>query len=428
MREPPTLSLRSRVTMHELVIRAEADDWIVGRTSTGQFVALPELGVTVIGLLTQDHPLGDVQDRLAGDPDETVEVLEFVEQLAELGFVQAIDGVLVEDALIDDAEQIKPSLPWIRPVHVRWLFSVPMLVGYAGVTLAAIVALVVRPGLLPGYRDLLVSRSPTTVVVADTVITLILMGLHELAHLAAARAVEVPARISWGTRLFDLVAQTSMPGVWAVSARLRMRCYLAGIALDVVLTCLLILAEEFGNLSGLAGHLVRGTAALLVVGIVMQLLVFKRTDFYFVLADLLRARNLHDDACVYLLARGRAALGLARRALRGSRVAVAPVTGLEHLDDREYRLVRYYAWLMLIGSVASTLALVAFIAPAAVTLIARSYSELRMGLSHSDYLKTADASAAIGILIGSWVFFLVVFLRSRGPWWRRIQAGLGPSA
>jgi hypothetical protein len=34
------------------------------------------------------------------------------------------------------------------------------------------------------------------------------------------------------------------------------------------------------------------------VGIVLQLLVFKRTDVYFVLADLLRARNLHDDTCL----------------------------------------------------------------------------------------------------------------------------------
>ncbi len=425
MREPPKLSQASRVSMHELAIRAEDDDWIVGRTSTGEFVALPELGVTVIGLLSPDRALGDVQEELAlaGDPDETIEVVDFVEQLAELGFVRAIDGIEIGDAEIDGHGEIEPSLPWIRSAYVSWLFSPPLLVAYAAAIAAAIVALAIQPHLLPGYRDLFIARSPTTLVVADTAITLILMGLHELAHLIAARSVGVPARISWGTRLFDLVAQTSMPGVWAVGTRLRMRCYLAGMALDVLLASALILGEAAGNLTGVADHVARATVALLVLGIAMQLLVFKRTDIYFVLADLLRARNLHDDACVYLLASGTSALRRLRRD-RGSTASTGPVFGLEQRDNREFRLIRSYAWIMLVGSVLSALALTAFIVPAAVILIGRSYTELRAGLSHSDVLKVADAGTAILILVGSWAWFLVVFTRSRGPWWRRIRAGL----
>ncbi|HEY3906413.1 MAG TPA: hypothetical protein VGM14_21060 [Streptosporangiaceae bacterium] len=421
MREPLRLSLGSRITLHDLVIRAEAGDWIVGRTVTGQFVELPQLGVTAIGLLSQDRPLGAVQDELAGDPDETVEVVEFVEQLAELGFVRAIDGIEVEESAIDSQDQLEPSLPWIRPGHVRWLFSAPALAGCAAVTVAAIVALALRPRLLPGYSDLFISRSPTTVVVADTVITLILMGLHELAHLIAARSAGVPARISWGTRLFDLVAQTAMPGVWAVSIRLRMRCYLAGIALDLALTSALILAEATGNLSSLAEHVVRCTIVLLVIGVAMQFQVFMRTDVYFVLADLLRTRNLHDDACGYLLTRGTAIL----RWLRRDRAKAVPGIELETTDGREYRLVRYYAWLMIAGAAVSVAALAAFIAPAGVTLVARSWSELAAGLARSDYLRVADASAAILILVGSWVFFLVVFLRSRSQWWRRVTRDAG---
>jgi putative peptide zinc metalloprotease protein len=414
MREPPRLSLRSRVTLHELVIRAEADDWIVGRNSTGQFVELPQLGVTAIGLLSQGRPLGEIQDELAADPDEAVEIVEFVEQLAELGFVRSIDDIEVEDPAADEQDQLEPSLPWIRPAQVRWLFGGPALAGYAAVTAAAIAALVIWPRLLPGYNDLLISRSPTTVVVADTVITLILMGGHELAHLFAARSVDVPARISWGTRLFDLVAQTAMPGVWAVSTRQRMRCYLAGLGLEVVLASALILVEASG-LPGAADHLARAAVALLLLGITTQFLVYTRTDVYFVLADLLRARNLHDDASVYLLSRAAAT----RRWLGRGRTP-APVT--ERSVDREHRLVRYYAWFMLAGSAASTLALAAFVAPAVIRLISRSYTELTAGLAHADYLSAADAGAALLIVIGSWAFFLIVFIRSRGPWWRRLQA------
>jgi hypothetical protein len=197
-----------------------------------------------------------------------------------------------------------------------------------------------------------------------------------------------------------------------------MRCYLAGIGLDLVLTSALILAELTGSLPGLAEHVARAAIALLVLGVAMEFQVFMRTDLYFVLADLLRARNLHDDACGYLLTRGPAIL----RWLRRERTAEGPAIELEETDAREYRLVRYYAWLMVAGAAVSVVALAALILPAGVTLVVRSWSELTAGLARSDYLRVADASAAIAILVGSWVFFLIVFLRSRGQWWRRVRA------
>jgi hypothetical protein len=47
--------------------------------------------------------------------------------------------------------------------------------------------------------------------------------VHELAHLAAARSLGVPARIGLSTRLFYLVAQTDVSGIWAAPRRARYR-------------------------------------------------------------------------------------------------------------------------------------------------------------------------------------------------------------
>ncbi len=55
-------------------------------------------------------------------------------------------------------------------------------------------------------------------IAVDAAIGWVLIALHELGHLATARAAGAPARISLGTRLQFLVAQTDVSGVWATLA------------------------------------------------------------------------------------------------------------------------------------------------------------------------------------------------------------------
>ena len=412
MREGP-VKPTSRISMQDLAIRQEGEDWIAGRADAGDFIEIPYLGVRAIRLLADGHTPDEAQEQLKSGPDETVDVLEFAEQLRDLGFIKSIDGIP-----LDDQEKLAPNMPWIRQEHMRWLCAWPALAVYAAVTATAITLVCLRPRLLPSYRDLLISRSASTIVVADMALALAIAGLHELAHLAAARSVGVPARINWGTRLFDLVAQTSMPGVWAVPLRDRLRCYLAGVGCDIVLASALITVQACGIVPGPAGPVVRAAVALSVIGVFLQLQVFKRTDVYFVIADLIRARNLHDQACLYLITQLRALTDRVRgRHARVSCRGLVPAAG-----SREYRLVRNYAWFMLAGAAASTTALVIFIVPTAVVVISHSCTELVKGISHSNYLETADASGAIAILCGFWILFLVVFTRSRRPWLRRVLA------
>jgi putative peptide zinc metalloprotease protein len=419
-RQSPRLTATSLVTMHELVMHPEDESWIVGRIGHGEFVAMPRLGVRTIRLLLDGHTPQETRQRL--EPEYgAVQVLSFVGQLQDLGFVRAIDGIGLDEP--GDQREMSASLPWLRQGQVSWLFRGPLLAVYVAICAVALVILVTRPRLLPRYGDLFVSRSMTTVVVADTAMVLALMTVHELAHLIAARSVGVPARITWGTRLFDLVAHTRMPGVWGVPRRERMRCYLAGMACELVLASVVLIVLAAGNPQGAGGRIGRAIVALVLLGILMQLLVYQRTDVYFVVADLLRARNLHDDACRYLLTRLRVLAGRVRRGSARAASSPAPETPVlpETMDRREYRLVRCYAWVMVAGSAASAAALAAFVIPAIATVFARSRAELMTGLSRQDYFAVADAAAAMAILSGFWILFLVVFIRSRREWWRRIR-------
>ena len=61
------------------------------------------------------------------------------------------------------------------------------------------------------------------------------LAVHELAHLATARARGVHARIGLGTRLQILVAQTTVSGLWGCPRSVRLRVYLAGVVSDLTI-------------------------------------------------------------------------------------------------------------------------------------------------------------------------------------------------
>jgi hypothetical protein len=74
------------VVLHDLAIREEDGDHIVGRVATGVFVAVPAVGVRVIELLRQGLSVAETRERIAGAGTE-VDVDAFVADLRECGFV-----------------------------------------------------------------------------------------------------------------------------------------------------------------------------------------------------------------------------------------------------------------------------------------------------------------------------------------------------
>lgn len=111
----------SRVTLYPLAVRIEDDQYIVGRVTTGDFVALPEIGGQVIELLQRGCTLGEAQTQLDEEYGAQVDLTAFVTSLIDLGFVKALDG-----RSLGADETTRPNLVWLQPHHVCWLFSWPM--------------------------------------------------------------------------------------------------------------------------------------------------------------------------------------------------------------------------------------------------------------------------------------------------------------
>ncbi|WP_416563657.1 hypothetical protein [Nocardia testacea] len=388
----------SRVLLHELAIRPDRDEWLVGRFETRVFVALPEAGVAAIEILASGASITETARQLAGQRGTEFDVLTFVTDLTELGFVAEIDGCPVPST-----PPPPPTLPRLRPEHVRYALHPILPILLAGLVVAAAITLIRMPQTRPSFRDLLWSSHGSLVLVVGFVFGWSLLFLHELAHFAAARATGVRSRIQLGTRLQFLVAETDISGIELAPRRHRITAYFAGIAVDLAVASTAVLLQAAVAEHGLAHRLLAAATILALLPLSFQLMVFMRTDLYFVLQDLTACRDLYGDGRAYARYLG----NRVRHAVTGHRwTAVDPSS---HLPRHERRAVRVYSAVLVFGTALCLTVAVAYSLPADVTLLVRAIQGIGTARSGPSVLDSVVVLAILGFGHTLWAV----------TWWRR---------
>jgi putative peptide zinc metalloprotease protein len=385
----------TRLCFHDISTREDGDEWIVGRVETGQFVSIPPAGRRAIELLSSGCSVGQVRVQLQTEMNAVFNIADFVVSFIDLGFVSTLNGHIVNSDLPP-----RSTFPWLRPAHVKWTLHPLTGLVITALVLAAILVLYGNTTLVPRYHDLIWDDRGSVVILGNAAIGWTIVLLHELGHLSTSRAAGVPARMSFGTRLQFLVAQTDVSGVWVAPRRIRLTVYLAGMAVNLAIAAsgivFRVLTDEGHQINQIAGAVV----LLALLGLPTQLLIFMRTDIYFVLQDLAGTRNLYANATTYLRCRLYRAFRLGGAGHSAS---------IEILSKKERRVVRAYSAVLLIGTTACITVASAVTLPAATFIVARAFNILAMGGNLS---QITDAVATL--LVGG--TFLGLWLRA---WWRR---------
>ena len=393
----------SRVSLHPLTIRQEDGEFIVGRVETGTFVSLPEIGARALEILREGVTLQEAETRLAAEDGSTVDLQAFAADLLDLQFIAAVNG--------NPARSPSPALshlPWLQPRHVRWLFSRPITAAYFTILAAAAVTIILRPDVLPRYSDFFWSPLLSLVIAVNLVLGTFHLGIHEMAHLVAARAERLPAHIRPGTRLQYLVLQTDVSGAWALPRSARYRIYLAGILWDLLALSLLVLALAYAELSPTGQDLLAAWILLIFFGLVAEFSFYMRTDIYFVFLDLLHSRNLFQDAQRMLLHRYRQALHV----LFPNRGPLPP-DPLLGLSASERRKVAFYACLLITGTIISLACYLSFGIPILLQLISQAAGGLVAGLRTNDATRILDSGLTLLAVMGTQALFVAAFLHGR---------------
>jgi putative peptide zinc metalloprotease protein len=373
----PTYTRDTTVIVQPFTRQPDGDDVIIGRAETGVFLAVPAEAIELLEHLAQGKSIGDVADLYQQRYGEVPDLDDFLGLLEAKGIVKSRSA---EPEGTNARQNVQPA------VRLRYhfanfpqrlaqrLFGGPALVGYCVLTGLAIGLVALHPSLASGPRDLYFPDHRTLSWAVIAVASYGALFLHELGHLIAARARGINSRIGIGHRLWYLVAETDLTGLWTVPKRQRYMPMLAGILVDAVSGSLLVFLlfagdEKWLLLPDFGARLLRAMVFTYVLRIVWQCFFFIRTDLYFVIANLFNCRNLLKDTETFL-----------RNQLARALLFIRPVDQ-SAIPAAEQRIIRIYGFFWIAGRIAALSLLFAITLPLATRYIRSVGDAFRTGYS-----------------------------------------------
>jgi putative peptide zinc metalloprotease protein len=331
----------ARVAVCQMTHRCEGDEVTIGDPTRQVFLTIPAEGWEILSALADGRTVAETVELYERAHGETPDLEDFLGLLADEGFVAPWGEGAFPAA---DAAPDAPAPTRISSALARRLVGAPLL-GFCALVVAVAGVLVASdPSVVPGPTVLVFDHHLAAVLAALFVATTAGVLIHEFGHLLAARASGVPARIGISHRLWIVVFETDMTGIWMEPKRRRYLAFLIGPIIDAFSAAVLIgvlWAQAHGWLH-LAPVIAQFTGAVLFsyfLRLLWQCFVFVRTDFYFVAATALNCKNLLGDTEDLLRNR------VARLRHR------APLVDQSAIPPREMRAVRGYAVVWLAGRV-----------------------------------------------------------------------------
>ncbi|HEY5030344.1 MAG TPA: hypothetical protein VIK39_18200 [Candidatus Angelobacter sp.] len=370
------------VIVEPFTSQPEGNEVIIGQIETGVFLAVPVEAVELLEHLACGQTVGEVADRYQQKYGEVPDLDDFLSLMESKGLVKP---KAIGENKSDTANAPSPKLP-DRRYHfsnfpqslAEKLFVWPVLLGSFALIAGATATLIMNPSLAPRSRDLYFPDHRTLSATLLALASYFTIFLHELAHLVAARSLGINSKIGISHRLWYLVAETDLTGLWTVPRRRRYLPLLAGVLLDLVSASLLVflLLADTRHLLGLPTMVLRLVRALVltyVLRVAWQFFFYIRTDFYYVLANFFNCRNLLGDTEVLL--RNQLARFFPSMRHRDQSLIPAP----------ERRVIRAYAVIWVGGRVLSIFLLFAVTVPVAIRYIKNLNAAFSAGYSTNRY-------------------------------------------
>jgi putative peptide zinc metalloprotease protein len=255
----------------------DGDGYLLGRRGSPDFVEVPEIGGKIVLWLQEGLSVDECAARAGTAVGEEVNIQEFLDDLTEAG-------------VLTDEEPIADDGPPFGHRLGRILFGPVGLTAQAALVVTGLALLAVEPWLRPNYHDGVPFQVPLASLLTITLVSAVLTINHEMAHKLAAAQYGVYGRISFGRRLFFIVAQTDVTGLWALPRWKRVVPLAAGMLVDGTTISILLILQEFLG----PDPIMRVAVFVKIGGIVAQTAVYMRTDFYALFLVLTNSKNLWE--------------------------------------------------------------------------------------------------------------------------------------
>ncbi|MEM8530891.1 MAG: hypothetical protein AAGF95_08610 [Chloroflexota bacterium] len=399
----------------------EGEEVIISRADTASVLVLPTDGVDLLDRLAEGRTLAELNAYYQDTYDSTPDLDDFLETMEEAGFIlplatdQTVDASTVKDLFTDGTAGQVPAQQFhfenFPESLARTLFSTYTLVLCCIIFGITGIAIALEPSIVPGWQSLVFTEHITLMNLTLMLIGFVGVALHEMAHLIATRSFGISSRFGIGHRMWVIVAETDMTGVWILPRNKRYIPFLAGPLLDLTITSLLLMLLFAVQ----SGWLVLPETAILIIraiifgyllGLLWQCYFFLRTDFYYVIANYFGCKNLMEDATDLL---------------KNYSAKIAPwvsTTDQSHIPRHERNVIGVYAWVWLIGRIVALSVFVLVVIPLLYTYAIIIGQTLLAGYQTDPY-GFLDV-VVIGTIVLSWQGFgIFLWIRSLYYSWRQ---------
>jgi putative peptide zinc metalloprotease protein len=372
----------------------DGEEVVIGLPAANVYLALPTPALEILDSLAQGKTVGDAQSEFASAHGVEPDIDDLLQALEKRGFVRPRGNGGGDEPL--RARQVSPAGEGVRyhfasmpqSIAKRFFGPVPMAF-YLTTIIAALFVAFTHPSLLPDRDSLVFSNHRTVQVLTLSVLVYLTLFLHELAHMVATKAQGVNSRLGISHRLWVLVAETDMTGLWSVPSRQRYLPVLAGPLLDSFSAALLflLLFAQSKNVLTLASpidQLCRAMIFTYLFRLLWQCCFFVRTDFYYVITNLFGCKNLMKDTEVFL------------KNMFLRLVGSTEQTDQSHIPSRERRVIGIYSVLWVFGRGLALFSLFFITLPILAKYLAGVFLALRRGYGGNPY-QYID-SLAVGAL------------------------------
>jgi len=391
------------VSVYPFARQPEGPEVVIGRIDTGVFLSVPAEAAEVLDQLAEGKTVGEARDFHFHRYGESPDMEDFLGFLESKGLVWPAEaGAAKSPAKLPVAPEL-PRYDLSRKI-ARWFFG-PFALGiYGALALLALGLILYDPAVFPGRNALFFQDHRTFKVLVLVAFNLGGVAIHEMAHLVTARAAGAKASIGISNRLWILVAETDMTGLWLVPKRKRYIPFLAGPIVDLASASVIIILLFADARSGFAMpalvlEMFKALAFSCMMRLLWQCFFFVRTDFYYVITSLFNCKSLLKDT---------------ENLLRNQLARLIP--SIKKVDQSaiplaERRVIRAYAPLWFLGRILAFTSLFLVTLPLAIKYFVACVKGLSVGYGEHP-AQFLDALALLTFSFTPMMLGLTLWIRS----------------
>lgn len=284
------------LVFHPLTFVSDPPDIIIGRKDINSYAAFPEDGAELLKQLQAGKNLEEAAVWYQECYGETINIADFLETLHDLQF------------LCEDGEEVPATISKRSSAIWQWLgraaFSPVAWLVYTAI-FAYCLSLIIRfPYLRPSYSDFFFS--PYLVVLELGLFFGQFPGIlfHESYHVLAGQRLGISSRLSVGRRLYFLVFETNLDGLWSVPRKARYLPFLAGMLGDLLWFSFLTIIASWtfhpANPFAFPGAFCLAMAFSTLLRLIWQFYFYLQTDIYYVFTTLFGCVDLQQTTRQYI--------------------------------------------------------------------------------------------------------------------------------